>query len=379
MHDVTVSVWNGFWSFQLIDALTSAGFDVLGLGTTRRRPNCAEFHRCWSAAILTQASYHLPAFRKQLIEAALNRYETFAASYVPETRCLWAWNNHHLKALENAKARQIPTILDTGSTHAVWQQKTVEAEYDRHGIEFSQYYDTRRVEFCVREYDLADRICVPSEFVASTFRQEGVPAEKLVVNQFGVDGAFWTEARNLQVKPAAPFIFIYVAHIMLRKGIAYLLDASRRLGANTHELWLVGGIEQESLPLFRDLPGHIKVLGRKNHSEIRELYKRAQVYVLPSLEEGLARSILEAMAAGLPVIATQETGITDIMVDQQDGWLVPARNADALTSAMRDAITNSETVQERGQSAANRVAPFTWEAYGERAAKFLRTFINSNQ
>jgi glycosyltransferase involved in cell wall biosynthesis len=379
MHDVIVSVWNRFHSFALIDGLTSGGFDVLGLGTTRRRPNCAEFYRCWSAALLTQASYHLPTFRKRLTEEALNRFEKFARKHVLEARCFWGWNTHHLSALQKATAHGVPVILETGSTHAVWQQKVVVAEYDRHGIDFSSHYDPSQPEYCVKEYDLADHICVPSQFVASTFRQHGVPSEKLAVNPYGVDVSFWRQAFDLQEKTAERCIFIYVGQIMLRKGIAYLLEASQRLDQNAHEIWLVGGVDQDSLSLVQSLPNNIKLLQRKNHLEIRDLYRRAHVFVLPSLEEGMARALLEAMAAGLPVIATQETGITDIMLDQEDGWLVPSCDAAALASVMQEAISNPKTVEARGRSAAKRAEPYTWEAYGERAAKFLFHLIRSKQ
>jgi glycosyltransferase involved in cell wall biosynthesis len=379
MHDVIVSVWNRFHSFPLIDGLTSGGFDVLALGSTRRRPNCAEFRRCWSSALLTQASYHLPAFRKRLTEVALSRYEKFATKHVLEARCFWGWNSHHLNALQKAKAHGIPKVLETGSTHAVWQQEVVVAEYDRHGIDFSVHYDPCRVEYCVKEYDLADRICVPSQFAASTFRKHGVPSEKLAVNPYGVDVSFWRQAFDLQDKVTKRCIFIYVSQIMLRKGIAYLLEASQRLDQNGHELWLVGGVDQDSLSLLDSLPNNIKFFKRKNHLEIRDLYKRAHVFVLPSLEEGMSRALLEAMAAGLPIIATEATGITDIMLDQQDGWLVPSCDANALTSVMQEAISNPQTVRERARSAAKRAEPYSWEAYGERAAKFLSNFISNDQ
>src|SRR6266478_2893898 len=98
MHDVTVSVWNRFHSFPLINGLTAAGFDVLGLGTTRRPPPSKEYLCCWSSAFLTQASYHLPIFRAALTTTALHRYEKFAANHALEARFFWGWSNHHLEA-----------------------------------------------------------------------------------------------------------------------------------------------------------------------------------------------------------------------------------------------------------------------------------------
>ena len=311
--------------------------------------------------------------------AALHRYEKFAARHALESRCFWGWSNHHLQAFRKAKSRGIPVILETGSTHTLWQQEVVAAEYKREGLNFSSYYDSRVAERCLKEYEIADRICVPSQFVASTFREQGVPSEKLAVNPFGTDIAFWREALNAKQKPTYPCVFIFVAQIMLRKGIAYLLRAWQQLKQNSHELWLVGGIDPDSRSLLENLPDSVKLLGPKNHFEIRDLFKRAHVYVLPSLEEGMARSLLEAMAAGLPVIATQETGITDVMVDRQDGWIVPSCDAGALAAVMQEAIESPELIRERGQSAAQRVTVYTWETYGARAASFFRNFIRDYQ
>jgi glycosyltransferase involved in cell wall biosynthesis len=379
MHDVTVSAWNRFHSFHLIDGLSGAGLDVVALGTTRRKPRSTEYRCCWTSAVLTQASYYWPSVRPALTAAALQRYEKFATRHALDARFFWGWSNHHLEAFRKAKAREIPIILETGSTHALWQQEVVAAEYKRHGLDFFSYYDSRVAAHCVKEYEIADRICVPSHFVASTFRQRGIPPEKLAVNPFGTNITFWRETLNIKEKPTDPCVFIYVAQIMLRKGIACLLRASQQLKQSSHELWLVGGIDSDSQSLLENLPGNIKLLGRKNHFEIRDLYKRAHVYVLPSLEEGMARSLLEAMAAGLPIIATQETGITDVMIDQQDGWVVPSRDAGAIATAMQEAIENPETIRERGGSAAHRAAPYTWEAYGERAASFFWEFRKAYQ
>jgi glycosyltransferase involved in cell wall biosynthesis len=317
------------------------------------------------------------AFRDPLLGAALERYEKFAAKHALEARCFWGWSNHHVEAFRKAKARHVPVIVETGSTHALWQQDVVAAEYSRQGLNFFSRYDPLIAERCVKEYELADRINVPSQFVASTFCKRGVPAAKLAVNPFGADIAFWREGLNAPDKPISPCVFIYVAQVMLRKGIAYLLGASRKLKPNKHELWLVGGVDPDSRSLLQSLPGNVKLLGWKDHFQIRDLYKRAHVFVLPSLEEGMARSLLEAMAAGLPLIVTEQTGITDIMLDQQDGWVVPSHDADALAAAMEEATSKPNEVWTRGQSAAERAVPYTWEAYGTRAAKFFREFIDA--
>lgn len=380
MRDVTVSVWNRFHSFPLIDGLTVAGFDVLGLGTTRHRPHCAEYHCCWSSAFLTQAVHRFRAFREPLLQAALDRYEKFAAKHALEARCFWGWSNHHHAAFERAKAASIPLILETGSTHARWAGRILNAEYANQANDHHPVIPAKRMSNMLAEYELADAISVPSSFVARTFVEEGVPPEKLHVNPYGVDINFWQLGFDApKRKPNGSLIFVYCGQIMIRKGIQYLLQAWRHARLTNSELWVIGDPEPACANLMSDLPRGVKHLGRMSHVKLRELYGHADVYVLPSLEEGLARSILEAMAAGLPIIVTEATGITDIMVDGEDGWVVPARDVASLAVALRCAAEDAELTKRRGASAALRVKPFTWEAYGERGASFFRDFIRDRR
>jgi glycosyltransferase involved in cell wall biosynthesis len=377
MRDVTVSVWNRFWSFHLIDGLILAGFDVLGLGTSRRRPRCAEYHCCWSSALLTQASYQFSPFRERFLEAALDRYEKFATRHALDARCFWGWSNHHRAAMEKAKMAAIPIILETGSTHAGWAERVLSVEYaDQSDVDYA-VITPKRMANMLAEYELADAICVPSSFVAQTFVQEGIPAKKVYVNPFGVDIDFWQAAVPMKnCKQNRPFVFVYCGQIMKRKGFHYLLQAWREATLTSSELWLVGEPETACQNLMSELPRGVRYLGQKSHEELRELYAAANAYVLPSIEEGLARSILEAMAAGLPIIVTEATGVTDIMVDGEDGWVVPARDVISLAAALRHAAEDTEATKRRGASAALRVKPFTWEAYGERAGAFLKSFLH---
>jgi glycosyltransferase involved in cell wall biosynthesis len=378
MRDVTVSVWNRFHSFPLVEGLTLAGFDVLGLGTTRRRPRCREYHCCWSSALLTQASYQFPKFQERLLEAALDRYENFARTRALDARCFWGWSNHHRAAVEEAKNAAIPIIVETGSTHARWAERALSAEYaDQSDLDYA-VITPRRMANMLAEYELADAICVPSSFVARTFVQEGVPEKKIHVNPFGVDVDFWRHPVPLKNgEQNRAFVFVYCGQIMRRKGFHYLVQAWREARLTNSELWLVGVPETACQGLISELPRGVRYFGRKSHEKLREIYAGADAYILPSLEEGLARSILEAMAAGLPVIVTEATGATDIMVDGEDGWVVRAGDAASLAAAMRHAAEDPESTKRRGISAASRVQPFTWDAYGQRAAAFLQSFLEN--
>jgi len=376
--DVTLSVWNKFHSFELISGLVKAGYQARSLDTVRRRSKAQEYKFCLSSAFMMQAAYQMPKsavgqrMRRMLAQGSLLAFENYAARYATDARCFWCWNNHNLKGMQRAKAAGIPVILETGSTHARWADRRLHEEHEYRSLKYSGHsvsYFTR----CDREYGLADIISVPSRFVANTFIEEGISTEKLNINPYGVDVEFWgAKGRSCASRPIT---FVYTAALTLRKGIPYLMDAWRKADLKDARLYLIGGQDAEILPYLKNLPDNVTPFGFMPHTKVREIYRECDAYLLPSLEEGQARSVLEAMAAGLMPIITEETGATDIMVPGEDGLLVQSRNVDSLVEAFRFAAANRERVRAMGESAKKRVQPYTWDAYGKRCAQLLEKMI----
>lgn len=371
MYNVTVSVWNKFWSLHLIDGFIRSGFNVEALGTSRAAPERTSYRCCWPSAIATQIGHRFPNQRDRYFRYALANYEKFAARQSFNTRCFWGWSNHHLAAFKRAKAEGIPIVLECGSTHTKWSQRIISNEYHKYGKSMKNGLFNELLPSIFAEYELADRICVPSRFVANTFVECGIPVEKLYLNPYGADINFWRQCKPRSSLNKLPFVFVYTAQIMLRKGVYYLLDSWKQLSHPSAELWMIGGVHPDCSDLMKTLPANVRFLGGKTHNEILALYAQADVFILPSLEEGLARSVLEAMAAGLPVIITEETGASDVMVDGEDGWLIPSRDSTALVSAFCEAFSDRRDTCARGESARQRVSPFSWSAYGDRAAVLL--------
>ncbi len=374
MHDVTVSVWNRFHSVPLIEGLHSGGFDVLALGSTRRTPVCSSTRTCWSSGLITQASYHLPSARDTLTGLAIDTYHRFAARHALESRCLWGWSNHHLAAFQKAKAAGIPVILESGSTHLAWSREALTAEYARHGIQLENSLAKKVSPRMLAEYEIADFICVPNTFVARTYETHGIPSSKLAVNPYGMDFDFWSE-RSHEKRAHRKFTVIFAGQFMLRKGVAYLMEAWRKMAFKDAELWIAGAILNDARSLLTNLPDSVKTLGGKSRSELREVFHSCDVFILPSLEEGMARAALEAMAAGLPVVVTEETGVGDVVRHGVNGWIIPSKNTEAIIEALREAADNPDGTTRKGASAREHASGYTWKAYGERAASFLQRVI----
>ena len=372
--DVTVSVWNDFHSPHLVSGLHNAGLQVIHHTTARQKAACARFVRNIPASTLNHLAFRglLPSrfaysWSRTLVDSEGSRL-------LRNSKAFWGWSGCSLKGLQAAKAAGKTAILERGSTHCAWHIKQVSAEYRRLGFSCSELANEREIQYDLREYQTADIICVPSNFVYQTFVANGVAPEKLQINAYGVDYSFWSQCET-GARAQAPFTFLWVATLMPRKGIAVLLDAWRKARLLNARLILIGGVADSVKILLRDLPPGVVYKPFLDHRSIRDEMGCSHAYVLPSFEEGMARSVLEAAAAGLAPIITHETGATDILLEEKDAWVIPSGDPDALVNALRSAVNNPDECARRGLSAQQAVSSYTWEAYGARAASLLSKLL----
>jgi glycosyltransferase involved in cell wall biosynthesis len=215
----------------------------------------------------------------------------------------------------------------------------------------------------VAEYDAADYVQVPSEFVRKSFADRSFPQEKLICLPFGVDIDRYTQASHQD----PVFRLLFVGRIGLRKGVQYLLEAWKKLQLPNSELVLAGNIEPQFGKVLEDyqtleglvLPGFVR--------DPSALYTSSSAFIFPSLEEGSALVTYEAMASALPVIATFNSG--SVVRDGVDGFIVPIRDVTAICESIEKLHRDRELAREMGASARKHVEQYTWENYSRELAR----------
>jgi glycosyltransferase involved in cell wall biosynthesis len=110
----------------------------------------------------------------------------------------------------------------------------------------------------------------------------------------------------------------------------------------------------------------VRFVGHVPKADLPELYRRASVFVLPSLADSYGLVTLEAMACGLPVIVTENCGSKEAVREGVDGFVVPIRDPQALATALRRLYDDPDRRHAMGRVAATRAREFTWERYGDR-------------
>lgn len=208
-----------------------------------------------------------------------------------------------------------------------------------------------------------DAILANSEGVREfCVERAGVPARKVLVIRNGIDLARFDAA--MKGEPAAPLpgrdgpVVGAVARLEEQKGHEHLLRAFALLlqGGRQAELWLVGDgplrPRLESLAEGLGIAGRVKFLGAR--PDVPALLARMDVLALSSLWEGLPNAVIEAMAAGLPVAATDVDGVPEAAVDGRTALLVPPRNPAALTQAMATLLDDPALRQRMGRAGRER-------------------------
>jgi colanic acid/amylovoran biosynthesis glycosyltransferase len=155
---------------------------------------------------------------------------------------------------------------------------------------------------------------------------------------------------------------VCVARLAEQKGLPILLEAAARLKRSgvDFQLRVIGdGVLRKPLEMLiaqEGLQDHVLLMGWQTEKQIRQAIEESRALVLPSFAEGLPVVLMEALALGRPVISTKIAGISELVVDRENGWLVDAGDAETLESAMRDVLAaDPEKLSAMGQSGADSV------------------------
>lgn len=276
------------------------------------------------------------------------------------------WTGASLHAIRSAQRRGIPCVLQTGSAHIVTQAEILKREAVLYG-EGDPITHPKIIERALHEYRVADRIVVPSAFVYATFIDRGVPAEKLVLVPWAaVPVVAAPAAREDTVGPAR---VLFVGAFSLRKGIPYLLDAARKAGPDVN-VRMVGPQNPRLVARLGGLPDNVKAVGVKRGEALREEFRRADMFVLPSVEDGSALVTLEAMLAGLPVVVSDQAGAA-LIEDGISGYVVPAGDADALAERMLFLARDSGARARIGAAGRANAEPRTPDVYGAELTRLV--------
>jgi glycosyltransferase involved in cell wall biosynthesis len=267
-------------------------------------------------------------------------------------------------------------ICDRGSSHIRFQNEILNEEYKRWGLTFNGI-DPRVIAKEESEYDLADRITVPSEFVKQSFIKMGVPESKLVKIPYG---ARLDRFNKIGCPKENEFRVLWVGGISIRKGFMYALEAFQKLNYPNKVFFVIGDVEKEVKVLLKnlDLP-KIKFLGNIDNKNLPAIYSTSHIFLISSIEEGLAMVMGEALACGCPIIATENTGASDLFTDNIEGFILPIRSPESITEKLQLLADNPVLRKKMSDAALKKVEKIGgWDSYGDNWNKFVVNLQSSH-
>lgn len=188
-----------------------------------------------------------------------------------------------------------------------------------------------------KEVELADRILVNSDWSRQCLLEEGVPGEKMevvpLVYEKAVDGVQSAVGGRRSADGGGRFEVLFLGQINLRKGVGRLLEAMRGLRDESIFLTLAGPGEIDPTA-WADLP-KVRWVGQIPRSEVGRLYEAADLFILPTISDGYALTQLEALAHGLPVLASRACG--NAVTHGENGWLLDDLEPSTIANAIRAA------------------------------------------
>lgn len=291
-------------------------------------------------------------------------FDRYVARYLPACDVFCGLSGSALRSGIRAKSQGAGYVCDRGSSHIRFQDRILREEYRRQGIPFSGI-DPRVIACEEAEYEAADLITVPSTFALDTFVECGVPRQKIRLVPYGVDlSAFYPCGQRNHNE----FRVLFAGNVSVQKGVNDLFDAFQQLPCEHKRLTLAGSISPELKRTVRRWgeDPRIAALGHVPQSHLKGIMSASDVMVLPSVQEGLALVLAQAMACGCPVIASENTGAPDLFTDGREGFIVPIRDPGAIADRLQRLADTPGLRSRMSEAGLHRVKSLGgWAQYGE--------------
>jgi glycosyltransferase involved in cell wall biosynthesis len=255
-----------------------------------------------------------------------------------------------LETLKWARSAGVRTVLDNPNGHIRHYREVCLRESRRWcDSGYIGHPTEAMVERVEEEYALADRIRVSSEWARTSMTALGVPAAKIEVVPQAID-LMRFQPKSDSNGTDGQLRLCFVGQLGLAKGFVYLARAIKDVGTERASLEIVGATgNRDTRRLLETESTGISLSAAPG--DPLPAYHRAELLVLPSLHDGFGFVVAEAMACGLPVIVTEDSGASCLVRNKENGWIVPSGKIEPLAAALEEAISCRPNLAEMGRRA----------------------------
>lgn len=368
-------------AWKQVCGLAAAGAEMLVFPASLSRP-LPQSVRVWPT--LAVGKVRLPyrllgvfrtvAFHDKIVARRLEKL-------VGQIDIVHTWPLGARQTLKTAARLGIPTVLERCNAHTGYAMEVVQQECERLGVLLppnqEHAYNAWKLRKEQDEYELADRLLCPSDFVVKTFVDRGFPREKLARHQYGFDEkGFYPDAEPRKNGRGLTVLFAGVCAV--RKGLHFALEAWLRSPASKDGTFLIAG---EFLPAYQEklapMLAHpsVKVLGHRN--DVPQLMRKSDILVLPSIEEGSALVTSEARGSGCVLLVSEAAGA--VCRHMENALVHGVGDVAALTQHFTMLHDDRALLQKLRAASLATISELTWDAAGVKLLEVYRETIAAHR
>ena len=282
------------------------------------------------------------------------------------------------KSFERLSRRGVPLVLTTLNTHIDNVADALADEHRRLGIGIRTFVHPNMQKRVRSEIERASCVRAVSELAKQTFIERGVLPEKIEVVLPAVDLEHFRPAK----KRDDTFRVLAILTIDPRKGAYYLLKAFEKAAIPRSELVIIGATgdhwSKAMLHQFLTRNKNIRVQAADVFTQpIEETYGQASLLVHPAIEDGFALAVAQALACGKPVIATRQTGASQLITDSRTGYVLECRDVDGLVDRLRLLARDQGLLERLSAAAPQAVVHLGYPAFAQNVARLYSRVLNS--
>lgn len=310
---------------------------------------------------------------QRVAQAMFERFDRSIARALPRSRAraFIGYENGALASMRAAKQLGITTILDAASVHHSMQ---AEAGLRDFGTAYRRHVNARKDG----EIALSDHILTCSELARGSYIDAGVAAERVHSVPLGFDPGSFGPASDAAPREG-PLRLAFVGRFTRVKGADLLAEALAVLAARglAFNCRIAAAEHQGDADTRARLAAHATLLGKVAHGELARLYQWADLLVMPSRFDSFGLVVPEALACGLPVLASDRVGARDFITDGVSGEVIPAHSADALIAALARHAADPRIARAMRPAAIEAAKGAQWSDYRRRAAAKVAEILDA--
>lgn len=322
----------------------------------------------WARVIPYRLAPSLKSFGVEQVERTF--LKRLSAKDAPPNSAAYIFPDASVHVLEQLRRSGVPIFREMINCHRATAKRILDDAYERVGRPPDHGVTPTLVSIEHEALRLADFIFCPNDKVEESLLEHGIAHCKLMSTSYGWDPVRLRGSRKL-LDPINGLTVVFVGSVSIRKGAHLLLDYWRRSGVSGR-LVLAGSVEPVVVDLCGDLLSRQDIVLLNYVENIGDLYRSADVFAFPSLEEGGPQVTYEACGCGLPVI-TSPMGAGRIVRHGAEGLVLDPYDGDAWIAALRELAANREMRHAMGAAAADRANEFIWSKVADERRIHIST------